>query len=87
MLTLKQLEGYISFDGDIDSLSRAGSGSEISDESWRTIDELCQEMHIVFSGLASPEFEFRFESKLRSSTENELVRSRLEKYVRGERSG
>jgi hypothetical protein len=85
MLTFSKLKTYQKFDGDIDGFSRACHGidsSGISDDDWRTIDELRQALFLVSSGQASADFGQRVERRLHDVTADEQTRQLMRDLAR-----
>ena len=84
-LTFSKLKTYQKFDGDIDGFSRACHGidsSGISDDDWRTIDELRQALFLVLSGQASADFSQRVERRLHDVTTDEQTRQLIRDLAR-----
>ena len=54
MLTLKHLETYEAYGGDVDGWTRRGGSPDMRYEHWRLIDEMLQGLHLIRFGLVSP---------------------------------
>ena len=78
MLTMKHLEIYEAFGGDIDGWARNADKGIITDADWYLIDELLQNLKLVKSGLTSTSLETTIKDKIFAATENQDVRNRLE---------
>lgn len=81
MVTNEQLDTYEAFGGDVDAWARSGAGHGMTDADWRLIEELRQGLHLITSGLASADFEARFEGRLSAVTRSAAVRARLRTLV------
>ena len=78
MLSIRHLEVYDSFHGDIDGWARSGDTSIINDADWYLIDELLQDLNMLKSGFASKSLEATIRDKLFAATESQDVRNRLQ---------
>ena len=78
MLSIRHLEVYESFGGDLDGWARSGDTSIINDADWYLIDELVQDLNMLKSGLASKSLEATIRDKLIAATDSQDVRNRLQ---------
>jgi len=77
MLTLKHLETYEAYGGDVDGWTRRGGSPDMRYEHWKLIDEMLQGLHLIRSGLASPRYAERIRGRLLAVTQDEAVRDKL----------
>ncbi len=82
MITLRKIEIYRKFSGDIDHFARVGSHQDkidISDKEWSLIDSLLQDLELVDKGLAADTFVKRLDERIKESCENEGVFQELKR--------
>jgi len=74
MITIKEIEIFQMFNGDIDHFTRVGSRKdkrEITDKDWYLLNSLLQDIEIVEKGLSSDDFKKRLEIQLKENFDNE----------------
>ncbi len=74
MITIKKVEIYQRFNGDVDGWARVGSKEEKSimdDEDWFLIDGFIQDIKLVKKGLASDTFMDVINERLNAKCDNE----------------
>ena len=80
MLTLKKIEIYQYYNGDMDAWARSGSKKDkvamISSE-WTVIDSLLQDLALIESGLTSEQYKAGFEKRLRQEGIDQPLKSKL----------
>lgn len=86
MLTLGKVHLYERFNGDMDGVSRAQWGgfqdtSGMTDDDWRTIERLCQGLHLIATGKASKRFGAEIEQALQTETQDEPTREALRRLA------
>ena len=84
MIKAEKIAIYRRFKGDIDGLARSGEKADVGDEEWWLIDELLSGLHIIASGMASPEFIERVEQKLLKHVSDEQARKELRRLSKKE---
>ncbi len=74
MITIKEIEIFQKFNGDIDHFARVGSSKdkrEITDKDWYLLNSLLQDIEIVKKGLSSDDFKKKLEIQLKENFDNE----------------
>ena len=74
MITIKEIEIFQKFNGDIDHFARVGSSKdkrEITDKDWYLLNSLLQDIEIVEKGLSSDDFKKKLEIQLKENFDNE----------------
>lgn len=82
MITLRKIEIYRKFSGDIDHFARVSSHQDkidISDKEWSLIDSLLQDLELVDKGLAADTFVKRLDERIKESCESEGVFQELKR--------
>ncbi|GAB4038917.1 hypothetical protein [Spirosoma jeollabukense] len=80
MLTLKKIEIYQYYNGDIDAWARSGSKKDkatMANSDWIIIDSLLQDLLLMESGLTSEQFKAVFEERLRQEGVDQPLRNKL----------
>ena len=84
MLTVKKIEIYSRYSGDVDAWARNNSKKEfsiISDEDWYLIDGFIQDLTLVINGLASSEFNSSLNDRLKENCDTEETINKIKKIV------
>jgi hypothetical protein len=86
-ITAPALVLYRRYDGDLDGLSRsADRNADVSDETWRIIDDLRQRAFIVAMGRGSESFSRKFEADLATYISDERARREFALLVDSDRA-
>lgn len=74
MITKEKLKIFMKYDGNIDDWARRSTKNEkavMSDNDWRVIESLVQDIFLAKKGLASEEFSKNLNDKLNDSCDNQ----------------
>ena len=85
MITLRQIEIFKKFNGDIDHFSRIGSAKEklgFSDNDWSLIASFVQDLELVKKGLAAESFIKNLDLQLKQNLESEAVLVKLKSITK-----
>jgi len=80
MITLRQIEIFKKYSGDIDHLYRIGSANEksnFSDNDWSLIASFVQDLELVKKGLAAESFIKNLDLQLKQNLESEAILEKL----------
>jgi hypothetical protein len=80
MITLRQIEIFKKFNGDIDHLYRIGSAKEksiCSGNDWSLIASIVQDLELVKKGIAAESFIKNLDLQLKQNLESEAVLEKL----------
>lgn len=84
MITVKKLNIYKSFNGEIDAWARAGTKEQheaMEDEDWFLIDSLIQDINLIKRGLVSSDFKEQVNEKLRQICDSLETIEELENFL------
>lgn len=84
MLTVKKIEIYSRYQGEIDAWVRNNSKKELaimSDEDWYLIDGFIQDLTLVKNGLVALEFSHSLNTKLHENCEDEETINKIKSLV------
>ena len=76
MITLKKVNLYKKYGGDVDGLQRFGSSQEqniLSSEDWGFFTEIRQDLHLIHNGLVSEEYKQKALDRLYTETDSQEV--------------
>lgn len=84
MLTVKKIEIYSRYQGEIDAWVRNNSKKELaimSDEDWYLIDGFIQDLTLVKNGVVSKEFSDSLNTKLHENCDNEETINKIKNLI------